>query len=67
MPRKSKEQIKRERRNETYSKYHKKSFKNYHIAFHLANDAEVIAKLEEVPNKIDYIRSLIKRDINEEK
>lgn len=32
--------------------------------FHNANDADVIEKLKSVPNKVDYIRQLIRADIN---
>lgn len=48
------------RSNEKYRKKHMKR-----IAFYLRNeeDADVIAKLESVSNKVDYIRSLIREDM----
>lgn len=33
----------------------------------LKSDADVLAKLDTVPNKTDYIRQLIRRDIAKEK
>lgn len=34
------------------------------VTFFNATDADVIEKLKSVPNKVDYIRQLIRADIN---
>ena len=44
-------------------KYEKENVKQYRLRFNKVYDADVIAKIEEQPNKIDYIRGLIKQDI----
>ena len=63
MPRKSKEQLLKERQQRTNAKYQKKSMKTISIRFHKTNDKDVIEKLESVENKTDYIRQLIKKEL----
>lgn len=46
-----------------YDESHKDMFKSYHLKFNKKDDAEVIFRLDTVPNKVDYIRQLIKKDI----
>ncbi len=44
--------------------YKKRSQTAFTLRFHNENDAEVIRKLQEQDNKIDYVRQLILKDIN---
>lgn len=46
-----------------YDETHKDKFKSYHLKFNKSDDAEVIFRLDTVPNKVDYIRQLILNDI----
>jgi len=46
------------------SKYQKANMTGIHLRFHNVSDREVLAKLESVENKTDYIRKLILADIN---
>lgn len=52
----------RQKQNQTYKNAKQTAFT---IRFHNVNDAEVIKRLKEQPNKIDYIRRLIVKDIVE--
>lgn len=45
------------------SAYKKRAYKMYAIRYHVKNDADVISRLESVDNKADYIRRLIREDI----
>lgn len=45
----------------------KKRFKTYILKTHLDNDADIIAKLDGLPNKNGYIKSLIRKDIKRRK
>lgn len=49
----------RKRENE----YKKRSMRLVSIRFHKASDADVLARLDSVPNKADYVRTLIRKDI----
>lgn len=51
----------------SYETYDKKNRKRYSVAFMVKSDADIIEKLESVQNKNDYIRDLIRRDIEEKK
>ena len=46
-----------------YDKAHKDDFKRYNFKFSKVNDAAIIARLDTVDNKQDYIRSLILADM----
>lgn len=46
-----------------YDQTHKQDFKRYNFKFHKEYDAAVIARLDTVDNKQDYIRSLILADM----
>lgn len=48
-------------------KWQAKNVKRYGFAFMRKTDAEIIAKLDSVPNKASYIRELIRRDIENSK
>lgn len=63
MPRKSKEQIKKEKQYKYISEYRKNHCKQYAIKLNLINDVDIISKLESVENKTNYIRDLILKDI----
>lgn len=45
------------------ARYNKKTYKQISLFLKKAEDADVLAKLEEVPNKKDYICSLIRQDL----
>lgn len=40
-----------------------KDMKGYSIKFNAEKDADVIARLDSVPNKMDYLRVLIRQDM----
>lgn len=48
--------------NRAQAKYLKR-IKNFHLTYHIENDADIIAALEAQKNKNDYIRKLIREDI----
>ena len=43
--------------------YAKEKYRAFSIKLDRKDDADVIAKLESVPNKVDYIASLVRADI----
>ena len=45
------------------AKYQKEKMRTIGVKFHLINDADVLAKLDDVPSKMGYIRQLIRDDI----
>lgn len=48
-------------------KYQEKNTKAYCLRFMVVSDADIIEKINSVPNKNDYIRNLIRADIAKEK
>lgn len=44
-------------------KYDSANCRFYHMKLNIKTDADVIAKLESVPSKQDYIRQLIRKDL----
>lgn len=48
-----------------YDKSHKEQFKSYYLKYGLTDpdNQKIVAKLDKVPNKQDYIRNLILADI----
>ena len=44
-------------------RYRKKATTTFHIRYHNVYDAQIIDKLKSQDNKTDYIRQLIKKDI----
>lgn len=46
-----------------YDLAHKDQFKSIHLKYNVENDADILAKLEAVENKQDYIRQLILADM----
>ena len=46
--------------------YQKENTKSIIMKLHLKNDADIIKKLESVPNKQGYIKSLIRDDIKKD-
>ncbi len=55
MPRKNKQEA-----NEYWNAYHKEKMKRYELALSREADADIIAVLESVPNRTEYIRNLIR-------
>lgn len=51
------------RAQKKYDESHKDMFKSYHLKFNMKNDAELIFRLDTVPNRTAYIRQLIMEDI----
>ena len=45
----------------------KQSYKRFELVFDIFRDEELIKRLEEQPNKADYIRRLIQEDLEKEK
>ncbi len=52
-----------DKRNRKYKREKQTAFT---IRFHNVNDKEVIERLNSVPNRCDYIRKLVLKDIKEE-
>lgn len=50
--------------NNAINRYHKKACTTISVRFHNVNDRDVLAQLNSVENKTDYIRQLILNDIN---
>ena len=48
-------------------KYDSANCKFYSLKFNLKTDADVIAKLDSVPSRQDYIRQLIRMDLGQTK
>lgn len=44
-------------------KYDSANCRFFHMKLNIKTDADVIAKLESVPSKQDYIRQLIRKDL----
>lgn len=56
----------RKAKNKITNRYHTRAMKAFTFRFHKVNDETVIAKLQNVDNKNDYIRQLIIKNIKEE-
>lgn len=48
-------------------KYNKQNTKQYAFRFNVKTDAAIIARLDSVPNKSDYVRQLILKDIENDR
>lgn len=48
-------------------KWKKENTKQIKFNFNVHTEADIIAKLESVDNKIEYVRNLIRKDIEENK
>lgn len=46
--------------------YKKKNMTQFKVSWHNVSDADIIQKLDSVPNKADYVRQLIRADIERE-
>lgn len=57
----------KESRYAAKNKYLEKSTKAFCLRFMSESDADVIAKINSVPNKADYIRKLIRADLEKDK
>lgn len=49
--------------NRAVEKYNKAHTKQFVVRLNLKTDADIIAKLESVPNKAGYIKQLIRQDL----
>lgn len=45
------------------TKYNKTHTKQYQVRLNLKTDADIITKMDSVPNKLGYIKQLIREDI----
>ena len=52
-----------EARKRAREKYNKANYKAYTFRFHKTHEADVIEHLEAQPNKLGYIRGLIRNDM----
>lgn len=59
------EQERRERQKLSRRKYDSTKTKQYVMRLRIGADADVIEHLDSVPQKTEYIRSLVRRDIHE--
>lgn len=46
--------------------YHKRSMVQFSFRLHKESDADAIAKINSVPNKADYFRQLVNKDLKGE-
>ena len=44
----------------------KENTRSIHLRFMLKSDADILAKLDSVPSKLEYIRQLIRKDMEEQ-
>lgn len=51
------------KKKETKSEYYARTTKQYKLQFRKEADSDVIERMESMPSKTDYIRSLIRKDI----
>ena len=59
--------IKIDKKMTPQERYKKKNIKQLKIELNLKTDEDILQKLESVPNKAGYIKSLIRKDIEENK
>ena len=67
IPRNKKYKTAKERKKATLergSRWQKENTRCINVRYHLKNDAEILEKLDSVPNKGNYIRQLILADIH---
>ena len=57
----------KKKKKETKSEYYARTTKAFKLQFRKKDDADVIEKLNSVPAKTDYVRKLIRKDIEESK
>lgn len=56
-----------EKKETPQDRYHRTHTKLYAFRFGLTTEADLIRKLESVPNKAGYVKALIRADIEKEK
>lgn len=67
MARKTKEQIKKEKKSKLVTKSIKKNYKRFEIKIHRFHEKELITFLESKDNKQAYIKNLIQEDMKRSK
>lgn len=67
MARKSKEQIEKEQHSKRVAKHMKEHYKQIKFNLHTERQKDIIEHLEQQENKQQYITSLIKQDMNNNK
>lgn len=66
MPRKSKEQLLKERQYQATTRYKKKYFKNCKIELHIERDADILEALEKVQSKQAFIKECIRKELGQQ-
>ena len=57
----------RDKRNQYDAKYKKEHYKRFEIKVKIEEEADIIAHLEGITNRNEYIKNLIQKDIEENK
>lgn len=55
-----------EARKRANAKWNAKALKKITLQFNKTNDADVLRKMDSVPNKTDYVRQLVREDIGKD-
>lgn len=66
MQEEDKEKLARRERTRKRNEWNKKNQRRFNIIFNINKDSDIIHKLESVSLKNDYLRKLIREDINRE-
>lgn len=66
MQEEDKEELARRERTRKRNEWNKKNQRRFNIVFNVNKDLDIIHKLECIPLKNDYLRRLIREDINRE-
>ncbi len=64
MPRKSKEQLKKERQYKATTKYERKVYKKVLLRLSISHDADIIDTLNKVPSKNAFIKECIRKNLD---
>lgn len=54
-------------KNKAKVEYYRRTTKQFKVQFRNEADSDIIEKMNSVPSKTDYLRKLIKKDIEESK
>ncbi len=64
MPRKSKEQLRKERQYKATTKYERKVYKKFLLRLSILHDADIIDALNKVPSKNAFIKECIRKNLD---
>lgn len=48
-----------------FNEYRKEKYRTFIVRFHKEKDAHIIARIDRQSSKIDYVRKLVKENIND--